>query len=83
MSAEVRHCFVVRGTDSGGGLWMTRELIWPSCDSPEHRRYVRHVCEKKAQRMNASGANVVVQYQELVGNLWEDSDIPTIGEDYA
>lgn len=63
--AEVSACFVVRGTDSKGGVWMTREFIWPSCDSADHRRYIKLKCERKAARMNAAGADVSVQFQEL------------------
>lgn len=76
MKTEVTACYVVRGTDSNGGPWMTRELIWPSCDSPGHRRYVKRTSEKKAARMNAAGANVSVQFQELTGDLWKDVSDP-------
>lgn len=65
-------CFVIRGVDSNGGPWMTREVIWASCDSPEHRRYVELTANKKAARMNKAGAKVEVQYQELVGDFWQD-----------
>ena len=51
---------------------MTREVIWASCDSPEHRRYVELTANKKAARMNKAGAKVEAQYQELVGDFWQD-----------
>jgi len=74
---EVKACYVVRGVDSKGGPWMTRELIWPSCDSAGHRRYIRLLCQRKAERMNQAGATVAVSYQELDSNgLWKDATEP-------
>ena len=72
---DVEACYVVRGVDSNGKQWMTREFIWPSCDSPEHRKYVRLQMVKKAERMNKCGATVAVSYQELDPNgLWKDTE---------
>jgi hypothetical protein len=68
-------CFVVRGITSNGGPFLTRELIWPSIDSPEHRRYVKTIMRQKAERMNKAGASVSVRYQELGEDLlWHDAD---------
>lgn len=69
---NVSCCFVVKGSDSNGNPWITREFIWPSCDSPEHRRYIKSLMRQKADRMNKLGANVSVEYQELNNKgLWE------------
>ena len=71
---EVQARYVVKGVDSNGKQWITREFIWPSCDSPEHRKYLRLKCKRTAERMNQSGATVTVAYQELDQNrLWKDA----------
>lgn len=71
---EVQACYVVKGVDSNGNLWLSREFIWPSCDSPEHRKYLKLKCKRKAERMNHAGASVAFAYQELGQNgLWKDS----------
>jgi len=75
MSIDAQACYVVRGVDSLGGQWLTREMIWRSCDSPEHRKYVRLKAMKMAERMNQCGATVAVSYQELDSNLmWKDAE---------
>lgn len=71
---DVTASFVIRGTDSNGGFFLTREFIWPSCDSADHRRYLKLKCDRKAERMNKAGANVAVTYQELECDLWKDKE---------
>ena len=70
---EVTACYSIRGTDSNGHDWLHRELIWPSCDSPGQRRYIKLQLTRSAERKNKGGWNVAVVYQELGENgLWKD-----------
>lgn len=82
MISSVKACYMIRGTDSNGGVWMTREPIWQSCDSAGHRRYLRVQMLRKAERMNKSGANVTVHYQEIGDDgLWHDVGDPVTSVD--
>lgn len=73
---DVTSCYVVSGTLSDGSVFLHREFIWPSCDCPAHRRYVKSEMERKAKRMNSQGASVSVQYQELLDDQWQSAVDP-------
>lgn len=75
--SNAQTAFIIRGTDSTDCPYIHRELIWPSCDSPAHRKYIEAELTKRANRLNQRGYKLTVHFQVLdEKGLWTDSEQP-------
>jgi len=67
-------CYVVRGTDSNGGTWLSRKFV-SACQYPT-LDLAKRSAERDVDRMNALGASVEAVLQTLSddGWMWEDNE---------
>lgn len=74
---DVTECFILRGEDSTASPFLRREFIWPSCDSPAHRKYIESLLTRLRDRLNGRGYKLEVQFQTLNENgIWTDAEQP-------